>query len=668
MPPATIANWQQANGTPQSSGWVMGHNNPVYAQMWGFKDGGEAIRQVGVPFAAGSYDVYISAVQFNETTSVTPLRFRLLASSGVVTNPWLGAAGPTIIDDAVSTSSSPYQTTWKKFGAYTLTVPAGTNTITIASSNTVPYAQAEPRTVSWGRYDNVCILPKQPTEKADISIKKDLKGPAIAGQPNTYILNVNNAGPGVGGSPVTVTDVLPAGVTYNPSITFPAGWSCNTSSLPTITCTIPSMPVGNAQIYIPVTFTPGQLGQVKNCASVSAPNDTTPQNNESCIVSDVQQHEKFDLEIKKDLKTKPAVAGQPNYYILNITNLGPGSSSAPITVTDTLPLGVTLNPNVSAVTSSPAGFVCVGNISCTSSTPIPAGGSVQILIPVIVTKKDGILENCATVFAQGDINPQNDGDCVTTDVVPETKPFNLGIQKALVNNPAVGGQFYTLTVTNYGPGLSSAPINITDNLPAGVTLSGTVTTSPAAAGFSCTGTVSCSSSIPMAPGSSVVITIPVVLNFNNGADIVNCASVSALGDTNPKDDRSCVTTTAPVKPFDLEIVKALGNIPGTIFQAYTLTVTNLGPGLSSTPINIIDVLPAGVTLSGTVTSSDPNFTCTGTTTITCTSSVAMPAPLSVVITIPVTITSTGSNIVNCADVTAPGDTNPQNDRSCVTTK
>ena len=428
------------------------------------------------------------------------------------------------------------------------------------------------------------------------------------------------------------------------------------------------MPVGNAQIYIPVTFTPGQLGQVKNCASVSAPNDTTPQNNESCIVSNVQQHEKFDLEIKKELKTKPAVAGQPNYYILNITNLGPGSSSAPITVTDTLPLGVTLNPNVSAVTSSPVGFVCVGNISCTSSTPIPAGGSVQILIPVIVTKKDGILENCATVFAQGDINPQNDGDCVTTDVVPETKPFNLGIQKALVNNPAVGAQFYTLTVTNYGPGLSSAPINITDNLPAGVTLSGTVTTSPAAAGFSCTGTVSCSSSIPMAPGSSVVITIPVLLNFNNGADIVNCASVSALGDTNPKDDRSCVTTTAPVKPFDLEIVKALGNIPGTIFQAYTLTVTNLGPGLSSTPINIIDVLPAGVILSGTVTSSDPNFTCTGTTTITCTSSVAMPAPLSVVITIPVTITSTGSNIVNCADVTAPGDTNPQNDRSCVTTK
>jgi uncharacterized repeat protein (TIGR01451 family) len=681
---ATIADWHQAWGTPQiglvsapgntAGGGIgaMGHGNPGFIQMWGYGSDGEAVKQTGVPFLPStSYDVYFSAQQIH-TTHPTQLHARFMTSLTPATfNPWTysTAIDVPIIGPVVNSPT----TSWKKYGPYTFTTGlTAPDTITLASSNLSPVPSFNPSTFSWGQYDNVCILPKPPIEKTDISITKELKDPAIAGQPNTYVLNVNNAGPGAGGSPVKVTDILPPGVTYNPTITFPAGWSCNTSSLPTITCTIPSMPVGNAQIYIPVTFNPGQVGPVKNCAGVSAPNDTTPQNNESCITSDVQpHHEKFDLEIKKELKIQPAVSGQPNYYILNVTNLGPGSSSAPINIVDTLPSGVTLNPNISAVTALPlsAGFTCTGLITCSSSTSMAAGSSVQILIPVIVTQKDGILENCATVSALGDVNPQNDRSCVATDVVPATpKPFNLGIKKELSSDPATGSQFYTLTVTNFGPGVSSTPVNIIDNLPIGVTLGGTVTTSPLSAGFSCTGTVSCSSSTPMPVGSSVVITIPVLLNFNSGTDIVNCASVSAVGDTDPKDDRSCVTTVAPVRPFDLEIKKELGNIPGTIFQAYTLTITNLGAGSSSTPINISDVLPAGVTLNGIVTSSSANFNCTGTSTINCTSNIAMPAGSTVVITIPVTISSTGSDIVNCADVTAPNDVNLQNNHSCVTTK
>ncbi len=418
MPPATIANWQQANGTPQSSGWVMGHGNPVYAQMWGYKDGGEAIRQVGVPFAAGSYDVYISAVQFNETTSVTPLRFRLLATTGAVANPWLGAASPTIIDDAVSTSTMPYQTTWKKFGVYTLTVPAGTNTITIASSNTVPYAQANPKTVSWGRYDNVCILPKQPTEKADISIKKDLKSPAIAGQPNTYILNVNNAGPGAGGSPVIVTDVLPAGVTYTPTITFPAGWSCNTSSLPTITCTIPSMPVGNAQILIPVMFNPGQVGSVKNCAGVSAPNDSTPQNNEACITNDVMpvQEVKNDASITKTLLGEQVlIAGGTAAYQLQFQNLGSPISSGPVTVSDIVSSNLQVVLPVNAGANWDCTLSTITQVNCTyiGAFAIPTGFSSNIVFKVLVSKKAlGGIKNCATTSVPNDVNLANNESCI----------------------------------------------------------------------------------------------------------------------------------------------------------------------------------------------------------------------------------------------------------------
>ncbi len=420
MPPATIANWQQANGTPQSSGWVMGHGNPVYAQMWGYKDGGEAIRQVGVPFTAGSYDVYISAVQFNETTSVTPLRFRLLASTGVVANPWLGAAGPQIIDDAVSTSTTPYQTTWKKFGAYTITVPVGTNTITIASSNTVPTAQAEPRTVSWGRYDNVCILPKPQPEKADISIKKDLKAaPLNVGGLEQYVLTVNNAGPGSSSTPVTVTDVLPAGLTLDSSfLTTQGNWNCSVSGS-TITC-VSNTPIasgGSEQIVIPVLVT-AQQGAIKNCASVSALNDSTPANNEACNTSDVAP-KPIDIAIKKQLLgaiTLPA--GGTATYGLTVANLGGAINAGPVTVTDMLPTGLSLTSipmptNWNCAASTPTILSC----SYTGSFVIPSGFTSNINFGVNVSPKLlGKVENCALVNVAGDTQPANNKSCTINSV------------------------------------------------------------------------------------------------------------------------------------------------------------------------------------------------------------------------------------------------------------
>jgi uncharacterized repeat protein (TIGR01451 family) len=417
MPPATIANWQQANGTPQSSGWVMGHGNPGYVQMWGYGNGGEAVKQTSVPFMANSsYDVYFSAQQFS-TANPTQLHARFMASLGSVANPWTyGAAIDVPIMGPVINSPT---TAWAMYGPYNLTTGStAPDTITLASSNLSPLPVANPSSFSWGQYDNVCILPKPPTEKADISIKKDLKGPAIAGQPNTYILNVNNAGPGAGGSPVTVTDVLPAGVTYNPTISFPAGWSCNTSSLPTITCTIPSMPVGNAQIYIPVTFNPGQVGLVRNCASVSAPNDTTPDNNEACIKNEVMppQQTENDASITKTLLGEQVlIAGGTAAYQLQSQNLGGPISSGPVTVTDAVSsnlqvvLPVTAGPNWDCTLST------ITQVNCTyiGAFAIPTGFSSNIVFKVLVSKKalSGVW-NCATVNVPNAINLSNDYSCV----------------------------------------------------------------------------------------------------------------------------------------------------------------------------------------------------------------------------------------------------------------
>jgi uncharacterized repeat protein (TIGR01451 family) len=446
MPPATIANWQQANGTPQSSGWVTGHGNPVYVQMWGYGNGGEAVKQTGVPFTAySSYDVYFSAQQFS-TANPTQLHARFMASLGSVANPWTyGAAIDVPILGPVVNSPT---TAWAMYGPYNLTTGStAPDTITLASSNLSPLPVANPSSFSWGQYDNICILPKQPTEKADISIKKDLKGPAIAGQPNTYILNVNNAGPGAGGSPVTVTDILPAGVTYNPTISFPAGWSCNTSSLPTITCTIPSMPVGNAQILIPVTFNPGQVGPVRNCAGVSAPNDTTPQNNEACITNDVMppQEVKNDVSIRKSLLGEQVlIAGGTAAYQLQFQNLGGPISSGPVTVTDALSSGLTLSLPVSAGSDWDCTLSTLTQLNCTyiGAFAIPTGYSSNIVFKVLVSKKAlGGIKNCATTSAPSDVNLANNESCVKHPVKNAILADNLSdalldLQAQLETTPA----------------------------------------------------------------------------------------------------------------------------------------------------------------------------------------------------------------------------------------
>ena len=296
IPPATVANWQQANGSPQLSpvtGGIgaMGHGNPGYVQMWGYKDGGEAVRQVGLSMA-GQYDVYFSVKQFNTATNPVPLRARFVASSGIAANPWSPPALSSVIDIPASS------TTWTMYGPLPISISGTADTITLASSNLTPYAQAKPATVSWGQYDNVCILRKEkPSEPVDLAIRKQLLGSGVltAGGTGTYQLNVLNLGGAIAAGPVTVTDPMPAGLTLlTASITATptSDWNCAASTAAQLSCNyIGAFPVitGYASnIKFDVSVSKEQLGSVKNCARVNAANDTVPGNNVSCIKNPVK--------------------------------------------------------------------------------------------------------------------------------------------------------------------------------------------------------------------------------------------------------------------------------------------------------------------------------------------------------------------------------------------
>jgi len=88
--------------------------------------------------------------------------------------------------------------------------------------------------------------------KVDLAITKTASEPAVSvGQPFTYTLAVDNLGPSDATVDATVTDVLPADVSFVSFAALPAGVICNGPVGRTITCTIPSSSYGSETVTNP---------------------------------------------------------------------------------------------------------------------------------------------------------------------------------------------------------------------------------------------------------------------------------------------------------------------------------------------------------------------------------------------------------------------------------
>ena len=124
-----------------------------------------------------------------------------------------------------------------------------------------------------------------------------------------------------------------------------------------------------------------------------------------------------DLALEKRRLTNPIVAGSPVDYEIEVENVGDANTLGTVTVTDTLPLGLTVD------TVSAPGWSCTitpplpsRSFTCTRSNVARAGHSY----PVISLRADtdpgltGAVTNTATVSGGGDINFANNSGSNTT--------------------------------------------------------------------------------------------------------------------------------------------------------------------------------------------------------------------------------------------------------------
>src|SRR5207247_2396689 len=465
----------------------------------------------------------------------------------------------------------------------------------------------------------------------------------------------SNGGTGPSSGTVTVTDTLPTGLTA--TAISGTGWSCTLGSLSCTRSDVLAASGSYPAITVTVTVASNAAATVTNTATVSGGGETNTSNDSASDVTTVTGSGVPDLTLTKSHSGNFTQGQTGATYSLTVSNGGTGPSSGTVTVTDTLPTGLT------ATAISGTGWSCtLGSLSCTRSDVLAASGSYPAITVTVTVASNAAatVTNTATVSGGGETNTSNDSASDVTTVTGSGVP-DLTLTKSHSGNFTQGqtGATYSLTVSNGGTGPSSGTVTVTDTLPTGLTA-----TAISGTGWSCTlGSLSCTrSDVLAASGSYPAITVTVTVASNAAATVTNTATVSGGGETNTSNDSaSDVTTVTGSGVPDLTLTKShSGNFTqGQTGATYSLTVSNGGTGPSSGTVTVTDTLPTGLTATAI---SGTGWSCT-LGSLSCTRSDVLAASGSYpAITVTVTVASNAAaTVTNTATVSGGGETNTSND-------
>jgi uncharacterized repeat protein (TIGR01451 family) len=434
-----------------------------------------------------------------------------------------------------------------------------TNTVT-SSAETPDPDQAFPTATA-----TTTVAAPPPT--ADVSVTKvDDPDPVSAGADITYTITVTNTG-NTDATSVTVTDPLPPETTFV-SLSSPGGWTCTTPPVGTndaVTCSVASLAPGSVVFTLVVKVDPDVTAgtQVVNTATVAAGNDSDEGNNTASASTAVAGS--ADLSVTKTSSSPdPVMPGDDIVYDITVTNAGP--NFAAVTLSDPLPA------NTSFVSlSSPAGWICStpppgsgGSVSCGNASFGVGSAAFTLTVSVDAGAPTGTVTNTATVSsAAADQNPDDNSASVSRGVV--TPPAVSGTKTVSGSFTPGGAITYTVVLTNSGGTAQgdNPGAELTDVLPAQLTLVGASATSGTATPNVGTNTVTWNGAI--AAGGSVTITINATIKPGTavGTTISNQGTIAYDADGNGTNEASAVTdnpaTPVPGDPTSFPV--AGGPVP-----------------------------------------------------------------------------------------------------------
>ncbi len=437
-----------------------------------------------------------------------------------------------------------------------------------------------------------------PVSQADLQLTLSHFGSFTAGQTGDESIEVHNNGPLDAAGPITVTDTLPAGLSFDSVSSGGADWSC-TPAGQVVTCTHPvTLTSGATSNFVLRAQVADAASSITNTARVASSTPDLIRSNNSAS-DPIAVNTLADLTLDASASPNPVVAGQPITYTFRVRNAGPSRTAGAI-FSARLPLA---GP-ASVVPSQGSCILGVGLVQCALATLRPgARATVSVVQTVPPAFGPGTLAMTGSV-GSATTDPTTSNNSATASV-KITALADLGLTLADGPDPVDAGQtvVYTLTARNSGPGAATG-VTVHDILPAGATLA-----SATASQGSCTasgGTVTCHLNT-LAIGAAATASLQVVAPAEPGT-LTDVASITSdAHDPNSAND-SARAKTKVLAEADLSI--RVSDTPDPVKAGqpltYTLTVENEGPSTANS-VAVTDTLPGGAT-NPAVTSSQGSCT------------------------------------------------------------
>ncbi|MFP5245792.1 MAG: beta strand repeat-containing protein, partial [Thermoanaerobaculia bacterium] len=517
----------------------------------------------------------------------------------------------------------------------------------------------------------------------DVTATKSVSGTFVQGTNVTYTIVLTNN--------MTVaqpnnfqhefTDILPADLTYvsSSATSGTTGFCCGNTFF-----WDGSIPAGGTvTITIVATISPTATGVISNQGQSIFDTDGDNSNDDSHLTDDpstaaVDDPTSFTVVSPNAYTATKSVsgtfvAGTNVTYTITLTNgfAFTLDDNAGDELTDILPASLTL---VSANATSGTALANVGTNTVTWNGSIAASSSVTItIVATINANATGNVDNQATVAYDADDNGSNESAGATNTSSFTVVPANSYTATKSVSGTFVAGTnvTYTITLTNGFAFTLDDNVGdeLTDVLPASLTLVSANATSGTAAANVGTNTVTWNGSI--APSSSVTITIVATINANATGTVDNQATVAYDADDNGSNEAAGATNTSSFTVVPANAYTATKSASGTFVAGtnvtYTITLTN-GFAFAlddNAGDELTDVLPSSLTLVSANATSGTALANTGTNTVTWNGSIAPSSSVTITTVATINANATGT-VDNQATVAYDADDNGSNEAAGAT--
>ena len=410
-----------------------------------------------------------------------------------------------------------------------------------------------------------------------------------------YSISVSNSGPN-SATNVSLTDVLPSGVTYV-SDNAAGAYDINTG-----VWTIGTITDGQTKILeITAIVDADQGGNTITNTTTIAVGDEADSNNSTDVLTATINVTSSNLITKKSITTSSgngtSFEGEVITYTISVLNEGP-SSATNVSLTDVLPVGVTYitHTSTNGIYNSGSGNWLIGDINNNETVFLNITASVD------VGQAGNTITNTVTKAIGDQADPTDAGNELSASIVIDNLA-DIVISKTVDNNnPNVGDVItFTLVATNKGPARVTN-LEITDNLPAGLTFGNAIATE----GIWTAPNWAISS---LDSGDSAILLLEATVGANTGGQTLINSLTATQDQTDSDATADDLTETITVTSANLVTTKTVDlstvNEGDTI--VYTIMVENNGAS-DATNVNLTDVLPAGViyTSDDSVGSYNPN--------------------------------------------------------------